>query len=433
HILLLIAAAPVFLSNWGSFHALAVLGLFLILLLLVSEIITKDHIFIWLAWSAMLATILSFYQHWSTAYGVVQHTSSSYRMSGVLGQANLLACLMVVGLFAWLQSLWQKFDQDEWRWFHQIPVVFFFWALLLTGSKAGLLAFSSSMLLLGLGLARAGKRDLLIFFAVQFSWSLALGLVLFLFVQAPGLEPLNMRAIDFNEDNASTGARLIYWCSALGMGFDHLLNGVGIGGYRELLGNYMVPVAEWLHIPYDAIGTTLWAHNDFLHIFAECGLMVFLILLFVFARILYRLWPSRNPQALFCFCAIWAFFVCMQFEHPFNDHVLVFYLVILTVGAIQLYPEDFKLKIPKKLFMLFLIPCLFFINFYIIAHAIDMYSLKNYFKDVVKLKPLNVEQLTSTRAGYRYQDIVKDPLTGWVFKFTHMQTLGDYAVKNADR
>jgi O-antigen ligase len=434
-ILLLLAATPVFLLNWGSFHLLAVLGLYLLLLLLIPEIIPADRIFIWLAWSATIATLFSFYQQWSTAYGVVpawlELATPTNRMSGVFGQANLFACLVVVGLFSWLQVLWQRFGQAGWRWYYQLPVTIFFWALLLTGSRAGMLAFLSALLLLGWGLSRTGERQLLKFFALQLLWSLSFGLLLFLLLQPPGIEFIGDRTINFTETSSSTGQRLIYWGSSLSMGFDHLWTGVGLGGYRRLLGSYMVPVAEWMRIPYDSIGATLWGHNDFLHIFAECGLVVLLLLLFVFGRTLYKLLPSRNPQALFCFCAIWAFFIFMQFEHPFNDHVLVFFLIFLTAGSLQFSPEKFSWQIPKKLATALLVPCLFFINFYIISHALDMYRLKSYLQSVSS-SPLTVERLTTLQAEQRYDELVSDPLLGWEFQFTHLQALGNYTVQHAD-
>jgi hypothetical protein len=434
-ILLLLAATPVFLLNWGSVHLLAVLGLYLLLLLLIPEIIPVDRIFTWLAWSAMIATLFSFYQQWSTAYGVVpawlELANPSSRMTGLFGQPNLFACLTVVGLFVWLQVLWQRFGQSRWRWFYQLPITIFFWALLLTGSKAGMLAFVSALLLLGWGLARAGEIKLIKFLAGQFAWCLSLGVVLFLLIQPPGIELIADRAIDFSGQGASSGARLVFGGSAVAMGFDHLWSGVGLGGYRRLLGSYMVPVAEWLHIPYDSISATLWAHNDFLHVFAECGLLAFLLLLFVFASVLLKLSPAKNPRALFCFCAIWSFVVFMQFGHPFNDHVLVFYLILLTAGALQLSPDGYVFKIPKKLTIAVLVPCLLFINFYIISHALDMYHLKGYLKSVSS-SPLTVERLSTLQDEQHYYELVSEPLVGWEFQYTHLQALGNYTVQHAD-
>ena len=437
HILLFFASLPVFLLNRESPHLLAILGLFLVLLLLLPEVISEDKIFSWLAWSAMIATILSFYQYWSTAYNVVpvwlEFEVPTTRMAGVLGQANLMACLIVVGLFSWLQVLWRKFAHSEWNWLYQIPIVIFFWALLLTGSKAGMLAFSSSLLLLVWGLSRSGNRTYIKFLVIQFSWSMALGLFLFLFLQPPGIEIENYRAVNFGGDSASTGARLIFGGSALSMGLDSLWSGVGLGGYRRLLGSYMVHVAEWMYIPYDSIGATLWAHNDFLHIFAECGLVVFLLFICTFGWIFYKMWPAKNLEGLFCFCAIWSFFIFMQFGHPFNDYVLVFYLTFLIVGALHLSHEEFSLKLKKRVIIILLIPCLFFINFYIISHSVDMYHLKLYMNSVSASHGLNATQLTELKVEHSYPELVKDPLRGWEFRYGHLRALGDYAVQNFDR
>jgi hypothetical protein len=435
-IFLLVGFVLIFLMNLSHPHLLAVLWLYILLLLLIPECIPGCTVFVWLSWSAMFATIFSFYLYWSAAYGVVpfwlDFVRPSSRMGGLLGQPNLLACLSVVGLFAWLQVLWQRFGCVGWRWYYQIPVIVFFWALLLTGSKAGMLAFVSALLLLFLGLSRAGEIKILIFLFIQFTWSLSLGFLLFMQVQPPGIAIIGDRTIDFAEQSMSTGARLIFGGSALSMGFENFWTGVGLGGYRRFLGSTMVPVAEWLHIPYDSIGTTLWAHNDFLHIFAECGFLVFLLLLFVFISMIYKISPLKNSKAFFCFCAIWSFFVFMQFGHPFNDHVLVFYLILLAAGALHLSPDRFTINIPAKLIVAILVPSLMLINFYILSYARDMYQLEGYLKSVVDATPLTAERLTSLRAEHHYAKLVSDTLVGWEFRYVHLQALGSYAVEHFD-
>ena len=434
-VLLLVATFPIFLFN-GSGHPLAILTLYLILVLLLPIMFSVDNIFILVAWSAMIATIVSFYQYWSTAYGVVpgwlelsRHTS---RLAGVFGQPNLFACLIVVGLFSWLQVLWQKFGFKGWSWFYQLPVVLFFWALLLTGSKAGLLAFVSALLLLGWGLVRAYEFRLLRFFITQFLWSISLAIILFLLIQPPDMQIIQNRTIDFTEQSASTGTRLIYYGSALAMGSEHLLTGVGLGGYRRLLGSYMVAVAERLHIPYDSISDTLWAHNDFFQVFAECGLFVTLFLLIIILVVLFKSAPTNNMRALFCYCAIWSFFIFMQFGHPFNDHVLVFYFVFLTAGAQQLASNQFELQIAKKIILILLVPAIFFVNFYVISNATNMYYLNRYKNSVAASFPLNVDKLTSLDKKFNYHGLTGDPLVGWEFQYAHLQALSNYAIKYAD-
>jgi hypothetical protein len=435
-LLLCAAAVPVFICNFSSPHMLSVFSLYLLFLILVPYHISVCNIFVCLAWASMISIVFSFYQYWSTAYGVVPFwlklANQGSRMAGLFGQPNLQACLVVIGLFAWLQVLFNRFGSSGWRWFYQLPVTIFFWALLLTGSKAGMLAFVSALLLASWGLLRAGEIKLLIFLIIQFAWSLSLGLLLFFLIQPPGIAIIGDRAIDFAEQSMSTGSRLIYGGSAISMGLDNLWLGAGLGGYRRLLGGYMAPVAEWLHIPYDSIKATLWAHNDFLHVFAECGLLVFLLFLLVFLMVMFKVFPKKNIQALFCFCAIWSFFVFMQFGHPFNDHVLVFFLVLLFAGALQLFPECFTLNIPFKLIILFLVPCLLLTNLYILSYARDMFHLKGYLKSVSEITPLKVDRLTYLRDKYHYDDLVQDSLVGWEFKYAHLQALGNYAVQNFD-
>ena len=436
-ILLLLATLPVFIINWPQPHLLAVMGLYLLLFLFVPDVLSTDNIFVFLACSTMVAVIVSFYQYWSMSLGVVpgwlELATVSNRLAGVLGQPNLMACLIVVGLFSWLQVLWQRVAQVDWCWFHQIPVVFFFWALMFTGSKAGLLAFVSSLLFLFWGLLRDDKLKLLKKILLHVGCGVSWGLLLFLVIRPPIIGIINARAIDFSTVDASSGSRLIFGASALHMGIDRPWVGVGLGGYRQELGRYMASTAERMHIPYDSVIATLWAHNDFLHIFAECGFIVSLILLFVFVFILFDLWPAKNSQALFCFCSIWSFFVFMQFGHPFNNHILVFYLVFLFVGALQLRTNSIELKFSKKMIVILLMPCLFFINYFIILNVHDMYYLKKYALDVSKLQPLRVDGLISLREKYGYDDLVSGVLTGWEFRYSHLIDLGNCAVKRRDR
>ncbi len=80
----------------------------------------------------------------------------------------------------------------------------------------------------------------------------------------PYLQPSDVRGIQLTDENFAVVERLAHWEAALGMVRDHPLLGVGIGNYVPVYPAYAVP--GWA----DPLGH---AHNYYLHIAAEAGLL----------------------------------------------------------------------------------------------------------------------------------------------------------------
>ncbi len=80
----------------------------------------------------------------------------------------------------------------------------------------------------------------------------------------PYLEMPDVRAVHVTDENFAVVERLAHWQAALGMLNDHPLLGVGIGNYAPVYPGYALPGWE------DPLGH---AHNYYLHIAAESGLL----------------------------------------------------------------------------------------------------------------------------------------------------------------
>jgi putative inorganic carbon (HCO3(-)) transporter len=80
----------------------------------------------------------------------------------------------------------------------------------------------------------------------------------------PYLRPTDVRGIHVTDENFAVVERLAHWEAALGMVRDHPLLGVGIGNYVPVYPAYALP--GWS----DPLGH---AHNYYLHIAAEAGLL----------------------------------------------------------------------------------------------------------------------------------------------------------------
>lgn len=436
HYLIILPISIVCFYNYASPHLLAVCLLYLLLFMLVAPNLQIKNLFLLIAWSAMIATLFSFYQHWAIIYDVVPKWLSLTRelnqMVGVLGQPNLMACLIVTGLFAWLHCLWKKYGQQSWPWICQIPVVIFVWAFLLTGSRAGVLAVSSALLVACFALSRSGSLHTLKPCALRLLVGLVVAIVLFNLTPSGETGFVGARSLALGTSSVGSNGRLIFWGSAASMFLDYPWVGTGLGGFRRLLGSYMTPVAEGLKVPYDGISDTLWAHNDFLQVFAENGLLVGFSLIFFFTWMLWKLRPNQDQSKLFLFCALWSFMVFMLFGHPFNDYVLMFYLVLLVSAAMPSAETAYFSKRLRTPLLIVLAIAVVWVNWGIVTHAINMRDLKHYLKDASNSQPLTVERLVSAREKYSYESLLEEPLAGWEFRYQHLNTLALYAFEHRD-
>lgn len=100
-------------------------------------------------------------------------------------------------------------------------------------------------------------------------------------------------------------SRVTVWATAWEMGKRHLILGVGAGGFSSLSGNYrryfienprFASMAEAAEVDDDEIHNRM-AHNEYLQIFAELGLIGTTLFFAFWTQVLQRLWQQRRAPA----------------------------------------------------------------------------------------------------------------------------------------
>ena len=97
----------------------------------------------------------------------------------------------------------------------------------------------------------------------------------------PGVQ--DVRGVEVTDGNFSILERLAHWQAAVAMWRDHFWLGVGIGNYAAVYSQYALPVWD------DALGH---AHNYYLNIASEAGLLGLLAFLQVWTAALVTAWRS---------------------------------------------------------------------------------------------------------------------------------------------
>lgn len=218
------------------------------------------------------------------------------RVSGIFYQPNLFALLLVLCLLATLYRAFHtpcvvsRVFSPRLCW---LPVPLFAFVLALTQSRAGLLSFAGVFSLLALAHFRRGARLSLpgrrgfVLFIVVVLCSFAGGRTLLHYPVGGSPQPL-LSAVGDRGDVVpevtrakSDDMRLVFWTSAALIFLDRPLLGVGLDNYKFLLSPTMVRAHDVLGVvEYEAMGhNALWAHNEFLQLTCEGGIVILLLLI----------------------------------------------------------------------------------------------------------------------------------------------------------
>lgn len=187
------------------------------------------------------------------------------RLGGGLGDPNFLAAILVTALvFSVFALTWTL--QAVQRWLLGACILLFTVAIFLTQSRGGLVAlaaaFAAAMVFGG-----PVRRHFLVLAAVVAS----VGLVYYAaFASSETLERLQ------NPGRGSGRADL--WSVATGVISDHPILGVGAGNFQVVAPQY---ASESINLPsvHLVVDTPKVAHNTYLHILAELGIVGFLLFL----------------------------------------------------------------------------------------------------------------------------------------------------------
>ena len=403
---LLSVACTVVLSRQNNATVLAVLGLYLMCVILLSSTILWRHTPLFLSYAAICSAVYSLGLNYGAKLGVYDFPAG--RISGNYGQANLLATLMLLGLFSYSHLL---SITGRKRFIYFLPSLLLSVVLFMTASRAGLVALCCSSLLV-IGLWRNEKMTQLRPYFVRLFVVIVIALCISHFVGE--YTPLSRVESAWSGSAVGTYRRLLYWLAAILLGCDHWLTGVGFGGYARNLGDYAVRSAELLHLPSDMIGETLWAHNDFLHIFAEHGAFVFLMVLFFVALLFVGFLKQLTRTTIFIFLGIVSLICMMCFSHPLYYHNLALMACFALAPVLGRW-KGRKIHVSRKFVDPIIILFIIIINFLVISHYFKMFELYQFKRYVVTSDAPFTERYKMASSLYLKRNM-DDSIYGWQFK-----------------
>ncbi|MBC6935719.1 MAG: O-antigen ligase domain-containing protein [Chloroflexi bacterium] len=285
-----------------------------------------------------------------------------FRAFGTFGQPNpfggfmgLLAPIALMSALGYGARIWQL-----WRHTRRIPVSYLFFAffyavsaiflgigILISWSRGAMLASGVSLLVMALALPRQAWRGLLIAFLV---FGLLAALWFAGILPSSIIERISsstqeffafedMRGVDITPENYAVVERLAHWQAALNMAAASPWLGVGFGGYEAAYLEYRL--LNWL----EPLGH---AHNYYLNILAETGIIGLLVYGKVWLIIMWANWRARrHPDTharlvLIGLLGAWIYLAV----HNFFDNLYVnnmFLHLGLMLGALAiLYNQTWK-------------------------------------------------------------------------------------------
>ena len=295
----------------------------------------------------------------------------TFRIAGIYGQPNLFAVFLTVVLLAYIYRYLSSVTQrrGSFSWVRFVPVFLITFIFFQTGSRAGLLSFS---LLIGLicwlvTTQRYLKNNLLAkreFFFLLICFVCA-------FFACRGIDSFWLGGgveRSFSDAGLSFDSRYVFWTSAILIFLDNPWLGIGLGNYGYMQDAYG-PIAKELlgFVPYEAMGNTDWAHNEILQLFAEGGVLVGGIALFLIVLLFFQIWKKivrgadpLNSKFLFSHLFLLPFIIQSMFSWPFRSPaLLMIFFVLLGLLLAQYSMKTFNILRPVRIgFCALLFTCL---------------------------------------------------------------------------
>jgi O-antigen ligase len=205
------------------------------------------------------------------------------RFKGFLSDPNLYAVMTIASFAAYL-----TYKNPKW-WIQAGLWILLFWCVVISGSKTGLIVsiclLIFTILKQNLLLRKPRMQTIILTFLLaiialffQYFQKLLMDFSTWMSVTIPGAERLLILFSDFNSALGEGGSsRLQSWHNAWSLIVESPIVGVGIGTYGD--------------VAYATVGSRVIAHNTFLQLFAEWGMLLTImffgyVLYIVFDRIL---------------------------------------------------------------------------------------------------------------------------------------------------
>ncbi|MCY4008274.1 MAG: O-antigen ligase family protein [Anaerolineaceae bacterium] len=272
------------------------------------------------------------------AYGSYEQPNP---FAGLMGMTAPLAVMATWGFACRAKRSAHQNDPPQSRFLHHLPTLLSFicsfclvMALLLSWSRGAWLGTICGTVALVTAIPR--KRwasglifvtSLLIAVAIWFSGALPTALDARLRSAVHELiEIQDVRGVDFDANNYALVERVAHWQAAIRMATDRPYLGYGLGSYEEQYAEYRL--ANWP----DSLGH---AHNYYLNMLAETGLVGLFAYLLLSITILIWSWRARaHPDPLARSLAVGVFVSWLYFcIHSLSDHLYVNHS-FLILGAI---------------------------------------------------------------------------------------------------
>ncbi len=278
--------------------------------------------------------------------------NKSLRVSGIYGQPNLFALVLLTGVLLFVYSYVhnKQFVNCRFSILTYLPLLTVAVTFFLTGSRSGLLAFLASFFILIWLVFRkrylendVQKKKIFIRVLSVLIVAFIVAVVLNYWIAASGVRALA-------EPGNSLDARLVFWLSAILIFLDHPWFGVGLGNYKYFLSQYINQAYDLLgFVQYESMGYTKWAHNELLQLLCECGIFVFLMFVGVLIVYSYQVWQfgrgkcNWEPLKLFSYLFMVPFIVQSMFSWPLRHPALL--ILFFTFLGLLLSQFKFEVKV----------------------------------------------------------------------------------------
>ncbi|MBI5669846.1 MAG: O-antigen ligase family protein [Chloroflexi bacterium] len=295
----------------------------ILLLLLLAHDMAGDHLWHWLVFGLVLAGLanglVGLYEFWGGSGALHLLISSRFfRAFGTFGQPNpfggfmgLLAPVAIMAAVGYGRRAWSR-----WRIRHHLPIstvlLTLFYAaaaivmvvgIFASWSRGAWLAFGMALGVLVLAFPQRAWRGLMI---AAISTTLVALLWLTGFLPASVTERISsstaeffafedVRGVDITPENYAVVERLAHWQAALNMTSTHPWLGVGLGNYEVVYPQYRL--LNWI----EPLGH---AHNYYLNILAEAGIIGLLGYGKAWVLIMWTNWRARRHPDFLAHCIL---------------------------------------------------------------------------------------------------------------------------------
>jgi len=227
----------------------------------------------------------------------------SKRSIGTFPSPNILGGYLLIAFFLSLYTYFSSrkvypegIQRPSQEMLSVIPTVIILAALVLTKSLGAWLSLIFTLIILTIILYNDFKKQ---------KWLIYLSCLFIFLVLIFILSNRWERLMNLTNPQNSVIQRLNYWSAAIGAIKDHPFLGVGAGNFQEVFLKYKVGLST----------NTRYAHNIFLHQWAETGILGFAGIFFMIFNLLRR--KLRNTGDKFIFLAAIAFILHNMIDNPY--------------------------------------------------------------------------------------------------------------------